>query len=331
MRFDDKGEFSEQGWFHVMDWLASVLAEPAVSNVPDTFWYFMLSVGSDPFDGFFQGFTSDFLGTCLLGLLVTDGHRPLSADFFQFLALLWDSDPDSHPIFLANGVQAFLGRMLLSPTGPDFPELSLRLLARCSSESDSCCRFPPQQLIACLGWEEASPDAAFAMAGFAVAGRSPGWEEYLDDTMLAELAEALMSGDFTQVEIVLTFVWELVSACYTEKIDPGPCLPFARITFGLWRDGDESFNLAYRPLCLLVRWFIEAGHLEDDVPGLIRGEDAEPLTPDDDAYFRDFVHELWLDERMTRGPELHQGLSRGPELRELPECSEGHCTDDSSS
>jgi hypothetical protein len=306
----DKGEFSPDCWSHIGDWLASVLDEPYLSNVPETFWDFMLTVGSDPFPGFFQWFTTDFLRHCLLNLLVSHEPRPISADFFQFLALLWDSDPDSHPIFLANGVQAFLGRRLLSPTGPDFPELSLRLLARCSSESESCCPFPLQQLIACLGWEEASPDAAFAMAGFAVAGKSPGWEDYLDDTVLAQIAQDLMSGDFTQVEIVLRFLWELLWACYTENIDPDRYLPFARITFGLWRDSEKSFNLAYRPLCLLARWFIEKGHLEDDLPGLIRGEDAEPLTVDDDAYFRGFVHDLCTDECMSRGPELHQALSR---------------------
>jgi hypothetical protein len=310
IKLDDKEEFSAQPWSDIGRWLATVLTEPDICDVPDAFWYFMLSVGSAPFTGFFQWFTSDFLSPCLLSLLVTDGHRPICDDFFQFLALLWDSDPESHPIFMANGVQAFLGRRLLSPTGPDLPELSLRLLARCSSESDLCCPFPPQQLIACLGWEEASPDAAFAMAGFAVAGKSPGWEEYLDDTILAALAETLMSGDFTWVEIVLKFLWDLLSACYTEGIDPDLCLPFARITFGLWRDGDESFSLAYRPLCLLVRWFVETGHSEDDVPVLIRGEHAERLTLDDEAYFRDFVRELCLDWLMTRGPELHQGLSQ---------------------
>jgi hypothetical protein len=310
MTFADTEQFSAGRWSDIGDWLAGVLAEPDLSKVPETFWYFMLSVGSNPFAGFFHWFTSDFLHPLLLSLLVTGGHRSISVDFFQFLALLWDSDPDSHPIFIANGVQAFLGRMLLSPTGPDLPELSLRLLARCSSESDSCCLFPPQQLIACLGWEEASPDAAFAMAGFAVAGKSPGWEEYLDDTILAELAANLMSGDFAQIEIVLPFLWELMWACYTEHFDPDPCLPFACITFGLWRDAEEGFDLAYRPLCLLVRWFVETGHSEDDVPDLIRGENATPLTPDDDAYFRSFVHELCLDEWRTRGRELHQDLSR---------------------
>jgi hypothetical protein len=210
---------------------------------------------------------ASFLLTVCLGLVGSAKDAVICSAFFQFLVLVWDGCPESHLLF--RGVQGFLDRCLLQSKVPTLPHLSLGLLARCAAASNDPLAFPPPKLFDCLGWEETSPDAAFALAGLVIDREYPGWEAYLDDSALAGLGRLFILGNWHTKEPILTFLCKLVAVSQSHSMAPDPFSPFAHIVFDLWVLSVEDSDELHGFLRLLARGFVAAGILEDEVSAIM--------------------------------------------------------------
>jgi hypothetical protein len=269
VRLTNDERFSEHVLEAVRGWVELLLGSNP-RKAPESLWLFLRSVGSVPFPEFFTWFSGSFLGPFLLKLVNSPFKSRICPDLVQFLILVWDHDPDSHSLFIANGVPAFLGRRLLRSEARDLPQISLRLLARCSSESEGCFPFPPEMLFECLCWEEPQIESAFAIADLFVVQRCLGWKSYLHASSLEGLAHYLMEGSVETKRMALKFFGTLLRACHAEIMPLDPFLPFTSLIYGLWSDSGQGDDDDYRALCLLARWFLEANLAEDDI---------SPFTP----------------------------------------------------
>jgi hypothetical protein len=318
IRLVNEAKFSEYVFGRIREWVELLLLTGNPWNAPESLWLFLHTVGSTPFSEFFGWFSRDFLRAFLLALVNCPFGSSICPGLVQFLILVWDRDPDSNWLFIANGVPEFVARRLFISEVRDLPPISLRLLARCYPESGHCFPFPPERLFECLCWDEPHPESAFAMADLFVILKGFGWAAYLDDSVLRRLAFYLQEGSLERKQLALNFFCTLLRASRALAIPLEPFLRFGPIIYELCSDFETCDGAAYRAVCLLARAIAEAEISEADIA---------PFTPPDwtPLDFLEFLAKYSDDEGITWDEVswIIAAVSNEPDLSELPECSPG--------